>query len=256
MKKKLLSTILCLVLALLMTCSSAESLLSPVETAEPAATAVPGIPDASEIPLVDRADWELAIRNGSREGPYIAITVDDCFDRTYVRQIFDLCVSYGICVTFFPLGSQLEKEDAALWQEISASPYAEIGTHTMQHLSWKKLTKREIDSSLTAFQNRLDGVLGYRYQVQSLRPPYGHYKSSKMTTNQVRQLIAAHGFRYIILWDVSQTDASKAIKSVKNGSILLYHTKAKDYKCLQKLIPKLLEKGFVPVTVSMLLGFG
>ena len=54
-------------------------------------------------------------------------------------------------------------------------------------------------------------------------------------------------------WDVSQTDASIAIRDVENGSILLYHAREKDVRCLEKLIPALLEKGYECVTVSELL---
>ena len=56
-------------------------------------------------------------------------------------------------------------------------------------------------------------------------------------------------------WNVSQTKAQDAFKRVKNGSILLFHAREKDYKCLQELIPMLLEAGYEPVTVSELLGF-
>ena len=43
---------------------------------------------------------------------------------------------------------------------------------------------------------------------------------------------------------------------VRNGSILLFHTRKKDYDCMQAIIPRLLEEGFQMVTVSDLLGFG
>ncbi|MBP3541349.1 MAG: hypothetical protein J6K72_06000, partial [Clostridia bacterium] len=57
-----------------------------------------------------------------------------------------------------------------------------------------------------------------------------------------------------VKWDVSQTDASKAIKDVQNGSILLFHARAKDIRCLRVLIPQLLEQGYKCVTISELLG--
>lgn len=41
---------------------------------------------------------------------------------------------------------------------------------------------------------------------------------------------------------------------MQNGSILLYHGRAKDIRCLEKLIPQLLEQGYQCVTVSQLLG--
>ena len=67
--------------------------------------------------------------------------------------------------------------------------------------------------------------------------------------------IRTYGYEHILRWDVSQTDAAKAIEKVQNGSILLYHARHKDYVCLETLIPQLLEAGFEPVTVSELFGF-
>ncbi len=40
---------------------------------------------------------------------------------------------------------------------------------------------------------------------------------------------------------------------MKNGSILLFHTQAKDIRCLEELIPRLLEDGYELVTVSEML---
>ncbi len=54
---------------------------------------------------------------------------------------------------------------------------------------------------------------------------------------------------------MSQTDASQALYDVQNGSILLYHARSKDIRCLKELIPRLLEQGYECVTVSELLGF-
>ena len=37
--------------------------------------------------------------------------------------------------------------------------------------------------------------------------------------------IESVGYLHIVQWDVSQTDAKKAIKDVDNGSILLFHAR-------------------------------
>ena len=207
-----------------------------------------GMAAADELPFV--------VRNGDRDKPYIAITVDDCFDKEYARKIFELCVSYNVPVTFFPLGNQLKQKDADLWQAMAASPLVEIGSHTQNHTSWKNMHRDGINMHVYRFQESLDAVLGYHYQIKSLRPPYGHTSGKNVSQEGVKKILARYDIQHVILWDVSQTNASKAIKQVKNGSILLYHARKKDYNCLVKLIPMLLEKGFVPVTVSTLLGFG
>ena len=98
-------------------------------------------------------------------------------------------------------------------------------------------------------QQKLDEMLGYHYPMQVMRPPFGS------TSKRVAAAVASVGYMSVVKWDVSQTDASKAIYDVQNGSILLYHARAKDIQCLKKLIPKLLEQGYECVTVSELLGF-
>ena len=50
-----------------------------------------------------------------------------------------------------------------------------------------------------------------------------------------------------------RTKAVTAISRYKNG-ILLFHANAKDVRCLTKLIPNLLDKGFECLTLSTLLG--
>ena len=67
--------------------------------------------------------------------------------------------------------------------------------------------------------------------------------------------IKTYGYQHIVRWDVSNTDPDKAFEATQNGSILLYHARHKDYECLVKLIPRLLEAGFQPVTVSELFGY-
>ena len=199
-------------------------------------------------------EWPWAIRNGSRDSNQIAITVDDCYDREKVREIFDLCVSEQVQVTFFPLGDQLKAEDAELWREIAESPWAEIGSHTQHHNYFSVLTDDTIGIHLRRMPECLDEVLGYHYQITYVRPPFGNVTDDNGSTKRIRRIMAYWGYDHAILWDVSQTDPDIAIKKVKNGSILLYHARGKDYRCLQKLIPALKEAGFEPVTISTLLG--
>lgn len=85
--------------------------------------------------------------------------------------------------------------------------------------------------------------------MQVMRPPAGK------TSGKVAETVASVGYRAVVKWNVSQTDAAKAERAVSNGSILLYHARAKDIRCLEKLIPALLARGYECVTVSELLGF-
>ncbi|MBQ2700863.1 MAG: polysaccharide deacetylase family protein [Clostridia bacterium] len=195
--------------------------------------------------------WALAenltFRCGQRDAPRIAITIDDCYDRTYIEAAVALCETYQIPITFFPVGSGLKFADGPLWQR-ALDAGCEIGNHTWRHKRLTELSPSRIRYQLLRTQQKVDEMLGYHYPMQVMRPPYGS------TSGKVAQAARKAGYQKIVLWDVSQTDPVKAFKGVRNGSILLYHGRKKDIQCLKKLVPRLVEDGFQCVTVSELLG--
>ena len=199
------------------------------------------------------------VRGGDPESKKIAITVDDGFDLDYFWKDVELCRQYGITMTFFPIARTeqvfiLKEEDREKWIDLIESG-CEIGSHSYTHYKLGHRDNRGVLWALGMFQQTLDEVLGFHYQVRWLRPPYGSIQDRDGNENRVRKLIQRFGYSNIVNWNVSQTKAQDAFKRVKNGSILLFHAREKDYKCLQELIPMLLEAGYEPVTVSELLGF-
>ena len=194
------------------------------------------------------------VYHGSREEPRIALTVDDCYDIARVTEILDLCQRYGVPVTFFVIGGALRTEDAAVWERALALG-CEIGNHTWGHPKLPDLDARGIQWQLNRTQERLDEVLGFRYPMQVMRPPYGSLSENPNRTSDgwVVDAIEKAGYLHAVRWDVSQTDPDKAIHDVENGSILLYHANIQDVRCLEQLIPVLLEE-YACVTVSELLG--
>ena len=133
----------------------------------------------------------------------------------------------------------------------------EIGTHTTRHTKLGNRDYWTIIASLGLAQQALDETLGYHYQIRWLRPPYGHVDDGKkLKRQQVIKAVKHYGYNNVIHWDVSETvDLKKALKSIQNGSILLFHSKKKDTLFMEKLIPELLEQGYELVTVSELFGF-
>ena len=197
----------------------------------------------------------FAIRYGSREEKKIALTVDDSFDLEYTWKIRDMFHEFGIVGTFFPIGKQIHEEDGPEWQKIL--DYGnEIGSHNSGHYAMGNSDAWSIISSLGRFQQALDAALGYHYQVHCFRPPFGNITNDNEDGRPFRNAVLKFGYEHVILWDVSQTDPDKAYRQAKNGSIMLYHARAKDYKCMQNLIPRLLEDGYEFVTVSQLVGLG
>lgn len=95
---------------------------------------------------------------------------------------------------------------------------------------------------------KVDALLDCHYPMQVMRPPMGK------TNQKVEESVAAVGYLAVVKWDVSETDPVKALAAVQNGSILLFHARKKDAKCLSVLIPQLVAEGYQLVTVSELLG--
>ena len=196
----------------------------------------------------------FVLNHGDRNSRKIAITVDDGYEPEYYWEDVALCREYGITMTFFPIGKALKEEDREHWKD-ALDAGCEIGSHTDAHIRLGLGTPWETIWSLGHFQQTLDEVLGFHYEVRWMRPPYGNIDDENGNSHAIRTAIEVFGYDHIVRWDVSQTKAKEAIKKVQNGSILLFHTRKKDTDCLKELIPMLLEKGFEPVTVSELFGF-
>ena len=196
----------------------------------------------------------FSVRHGSRNSCKIAITMDDIYEPEYAWKSVELCRQYGISMTFFPIGLVLKEEDGENWKDL-INAGCEIGCHSMNHLPFYGITESNALQRLGHFQERLDEVLGFHYQVRWFRPPNGKIRKGNDDGHRSMKAIRRFGFNNILLWEVSETDAKKTIKNVRNGSILLFHARKKDYNCLVELIPQLLEAGFEPVTVSALFGF-
>lgn len=200
------------------------------------------------LPAPGSAEKEMAItvRHGNRECKQIAITVDDCYEISKVQAIAELCQEYDITCTFFVIGNALKFQDAEVWKQVVEAG-CEIGNHSWRHKDLRELNTHQVKFQMLRTQQKVDELLGYHYPMQVMRPPFG------LSNSLVAEIVFGLGYQAVVKWDVSQTDASKAIKDVENGSILLYHARTKDVRCLEKLIPALLENGFECVTVSKLL---
>ncbi len=191
------------------------------------------------------------VTHGSRNSRKIAITMDDVNEREWVWKTVALCRQYNIRVTFFPCGMNLKEEDRDQWLDVIASG-CEIGSHTYGHLKFHDIDTMGAIRRLGLFQEQLDKVLGVHYETRWFRPPFGRISDESGNIGPMKKAIERYGYDHALKWDVSQTDPDKCFPMVQNGSILLFHARKKDYNCLVELIPRLLDAGFEPVTVSEL----
>ncbi len=194
----------------------------------------------------------FTVRSGNPSSRKIAITMDDCTHLDVVWKTANLCQQYGITMTFFPNGCNLHLSDREQWQRVLDAG-CEIGSHGEYHQIMN--TSDRITDGLMLFQQHLDEMLGYHYQVRWFRPPYGAIEDSNGGIAYPRLWIMKCGYDHALLWNVSyMKDAEGAFTRAKNGSVFLFHATDSDYRCLNDLIPMLLEAGYIPVTVSELFG--
>ena len=200
-------------------------------------------------------ELRFPVRNGSRYEKKIALTVDDFFDLSWGWNIRDMWHDLGVTGTFFPCGNRIFPEDRENWQK-TVDYGIEIGSHNWGHYKMGSSDAWGIILSLGQVQQALDAALGYHYQIHCFRPPFGSITDEKGEGTVFCRAVKKFGYSHVILWDVSQTDPESALRKTRNGSILLFHARKKDFDCMQAMIPQLLEQGFEMVTVSELLGFG
>ena len=199
----------------------------------------------------------FTLKHGSRESKKVAITVDDCYKTAteWIEADVELCKQYGIHMTFFPLYKTgcLLPEYRELWQSV-LDVGCEIGCHGYQHLHLGSFDYWTLVKRLGMWQEKLDETLGYHYETRWIRGPGGSIENGrKLNKDQVISALKRYGYQHIVHWDVSETiNMEKALKKIQNGSIMLFHSKKKDTRFLEKLIPELQERGFEMVTLSEL----
>ena len=201
----------------------------------------------------------FTLKHGSRESKKVAITVDDCYKTAteWIEADVELCKQYGIHMTFFPLYKTgcLFPEYRELWQSVLDAG-CEIGCHGYQHLHLGSFDYWTLVKRLGMWQEKLDETLGYHYETRWIRGPGGSIENGrKLSKDQVISALKRYGYQHIVHWDVSETiNMEKALKKIQNGSIMLFHSKKKDTRFLEQLIPTLQEMGYEMVTLSELFG--
>ena len=196
----------------------------------------------------------FAVKHGDPTSPKIAITMDDVWETEWVWKTVELCAQYGIHVTFFPCGVNLKPEDRDQWCEVLEQGH-EIGCHSYYHDKFKNEKPQNLTARLARFQEALDAALGFHYATRWFRPPFGDIVDEDGKNISAYKGAKGFGYDHALLWTVSSTNADTAFSLTRNGAILLFHARRTDYECLVSLIPRLLEAGFEPVTVSDLFGF-
>ncbi|MCG1034843.1 polysaccharide deacetylase family protein [Polaribacter sargassicola] len=178
----------------------------------------------------------------------IFLTFDDGPTTDITQFILKELKKYNAKATFFCIGKNI-KNHPELFKEIISEGHS-IGNHTHNHLKgWKTEKQNYIDNILMC--DKTITQFGYTTKQKLFRPPYGRIKK-----NQAKELIQ-EGYK-IIMWDVLSADfdvtiskekcLDNVLKSVENGSIIVFHDSVKAKERMEYVLPKVLkdlsEKGF------------
>ncbi len=194
----------------------------------------------------------IVIRTGPDESK-VALTFDDCWSESAVKQILQIAKENEIKVTFFPTG-RIIKKYPELWQQVIAEGH-EIANHTYSHPNLRKLSEESIKEEIEKTQEALDEVLGYHYQMKYLRPPGGGFNE------KVQKATADCGIKYLAMWAVDNgaittfKDCPEKIlpwlkSRTDGGKIVLSHVSSPEIKILPDFIKYLKEKELGMVTMT------
>ncbi len=164
----------------------------------------------------------------------IYLTFDDGPIPESTLWTLNLLREKDVKATFFCVGENVYKYPE-LYQKILDENHA-VGNHTYNHIKgWSHSTSKYLENVNKA---------SYLIQSNLFRPPYGQIKSK-----QVKRLL----FEYkLIMWDVLSGDYRKDIspekcyqdvlKTVRPGSIILFHNHIKSEKNMRYAVPRLIDE--------------
>ena len=181
----------------------------------------------------------------------IALTFDDGPNTTTTSAVLDLVEQYGIKVSFFVIGQNINAQSAEVMKR-AYSLGCEINSHSYTHSYMDKMTAEEIrDEMERTAQLIYDNVGEY---PKFFRPPYIAVNST-MYENIDIPFISGIGCND---WD-DRVTVEKRVKFVTekcgDGCIVLLHDAAgnsKTAEALKEIIPRMLEEGYVFVTTDEL----
>jgi len=182
----------------------------------------------------------------------VSITFDAAYGNEQTIALLDTLDDYGVVATFFLCGIWVE-DNIELTKEISRRGH-EIGTHSYTRPDMAGISKASIEKELTDSANLISQTIGK--EVTLFRPPFGSYSDRLVNT------ATTLGY-YTIQWDVDSIDwkgysadniATRVLKKVKSGSIILFHNDAKNViGGIRIVADKLKKDGYEFRTVSNLI---
>lgn len=168
----------------------------------------------------------------------IYLTFDDGPIPEVTPWVLDQLKKSAVKATFFMVGDNIEKHPK-VFNEVLSGGHS-IGNHTFNHLNgWK--TRNDIYQENVRKCSEVLKKNGI--ETNLFRPPYG-----KVRRDQITELKKSH---QIIMWDYLTGDFDQTLsaeeiirnfkKSIRTGSIVVFHDNIKSFEVLKKSLPVFLQ---------------
>ena len=178
--------------------------------------------------------------------PLVALTFDDGPKEETTETILNELEKYNAHATFFVVGKNAKKNPDILKREFVSGH--EIANHTLSHKTLTKINTKEIKNQIETTDKIIKSVTGFCPKL--LRAPGGS------TNQKVKETVD----KPLIYWTIDTKDwqskneektIKEALKNVSDGDIILMHdTEPSTANAVKKIIPELINRGFLLVTVS------
>lgn len=178
--------------------------------------------------------------------PLVALTFDDGPKEETTEKILNELEKYNAHATFFVVGKNAKKNPDILKREFVSGH--EIANHTLSHKTLTKINTKEIKNQIETTDKIIKSVTGFCPKL--LRAPGGS------TNQKVKETVD----KPLIYWTIDTKDwqskneektIKEVLKNVSDGDIILMHdTEPSTANAVKKIIPELINRGFLLVTVS------
>ena len=208
-----------------------------------------GNASSSEVEIIYEEYDDEIVKSPPR---IVALTFDDG-PSIITDRILDILEYHDVVATFCVLGSRIARYESTLIRTHEAGH--EIIGHSWNHARFTQLSRANISEQLVRTNNEIYRVLGVTPAFH--RPPYGLMNNAVIEISEDLDLA-------ILMWSVDPRDweydatpesiYEHIMDHIFDGSILLFHDIHEvTIYAIDKLVPSLLEQGFVFMTASELL---
>ena len=182
----------------------------------------------------------------------VALTFDDG-PGANTERILDILEYHDVVATFCVVGNRISRHESTLTRTFEAGH--EIVGHSWNHARFTQLSRASIRDQLVRTNNEIYRVLGVVPTFH--RPPYGLMNNAVVELSEELDMA-------ILMWSVDPRDweydatperlYEHIMEYIFDGSILLFHDiHDVTVYAIEKIVPSLLEQGFVFMTASELL---